>query len=182
MLFLAFSVPALRVGTPAPRLTARATISMADEKRVYVPKDAKGKTPMIPKGPFGGYAEPGNSQEVGIVGDKSRSKQIAKFELAQEALLLPASPLCLFHFLHQLLIRFHLLVRRLLFLCASAFVHLRRLLSSTSATTSSTSPPPPLPAYLFFQGPAPKTAIQEDLPSFFSPVRARVHPWPKNKA
>ena len=30
--------------------------------------------------------------------------------------------------------------------------------------------------YLFFQGPAPDTAIQEDLPSFFSPVRPRAAP------
>ena len=110
MLLLAFAVPALRAGARGPTLTARATISMVDEKNVYVPKDAKGRTPKIPKGPFGGYAEPGGSQERGILGDKSKSRQIAKFEAAQD--------------------------------------------------------------YLFFQGPAPKSAIQEDLPSFFSPVRA----------
>merc|ERR1719327_2427084 len=69
MLLLAFAVPALRAGARGPTLTARATISMVDEK--------------------------------------SKSRQIAKFEAAQD--------------------------------------------------------------YLFFQGPAPKSAIQEDLPSFFSP-------------
>ena len=110
MLLLAFAVPALRAGARGPTLTARATISMVDEKNVYAPKDAKGRTPKIPKGPLGGYAEPGGSQERGILGDKSKSRQIAKFEAAQD--------------------------------------------------------------YLFFQGPAPKSAIQEDLPSFFSPVRA----------
>ena len=110
MLLLAFAVPALRAGARGPTLTARATISMVDEKNVYAPKDAKGRTPKIPKGPFGGYAEPGGSQERGILGDKSKGRQIAKFEAAQD--------------------------------------------------------------YVFFQGPAPKSAIQEDLPSFFSPVRA----------
>ena len=52
-------------------------------------------------------------QSVGIVGDRSRSKQIAKFEAASD--------------------------------------------------------------YLFFQGPAPKTAIQEDLPDFFSAVRTALN-------
>ena len=99
-----------------PTLTARAAVTMADPndgKKVYVPKDAKGRVPKIPKGPFGGYAEPGDSQSVGIVGDRSRSKQIAKFEAASD--------------------------------------------------------------YLFFQGPAPKTAIQEDLPDFFSAVRTALN-------
>jgi hypothetical protein len=73
---------------------------------VYVPKDAKGKTPKIPSGPFGGYFEP-DETKAGWIGDRSRSKQIEKFEKGAD--------------------------------------------------------------YLFFQGPAPKTAIQEDVPNFFSP-------------
>jgi hypothetical protein len=82
---------------------------MGGDGPVYVPKDAKGKTPKIPSGPFGGYFDP-DEAKAGWVGDRSRSKQIEKFEKGAD--------------------------------------------------------------YLFFQGPAPKTAIQEDVPDFFSPVCA----------
>ena len=92
-----------------PTLAARAAITMGGDGPVYVPKDAKGKTPKIPSGPFGGYFDPDEAQ-AGWVGDRSRSKQIEKFEKGAD--------------------------------------------------------------YLFFQGPAPKTAIQEDVPDFFSPVCA----------
>ena len=88
-----------------PTLAARSAITMGDGP-VYVPKDAKGKTPKIPSGPFGGYFEP-NEAKAGWVGDRSRSKQIEKYEQGSD--------------------------------------------------------------FLFFQGPAPKTAIQEDVPNFFSP-------------
>merc|ERR1712128_334944 len=85
---------------------ARAAITMGGDGPVYVPKDAKGKTPKIPSGPFGGFFDP-DEEKAGWVGDRSKSKQIEKFEKASD--------------------------------------------------------------YLFFQGPAPKTAIQEDVPNFFSP-------------
>merc|ERR1712166_979153 len=81
-------------------------MGMGGDGPVYVPKDAKGKTPKIPSGPFGGYFDP-DETKAGWVGDRSRSKQIEKFEKGSD--------------------------------------------------------------YLFFQGPAPKTAIQEDVPNFFSP-------------
>merc|ERR1719424_1647923 len=89
-----------------PTLAARAAITMGGDGPVYVPKDAKGKTPKIPSGPFGGFFDP-DEEKAGWVGDRSKSKQIEKFEKASD--------------------------------------------------------------YLFFQGPAPKTAIQEDVPNFFSP-------------
>jgi hypothetical protein len=96
---------AVRAGARGPTLTARATISMVDEKNVYVPKDAKGRTSkkQDPERALRRryYADPGGSQERAILGDKSKSRQIAKFEAAQD--------------------------------------------------------------YLFFLGPAPKSAIQEDL-------------------
>jgi len=89
-----------------PTLAARAAITMGGDGPVYVPKDAKGKTPKIPSGPFGGFFDP-DEEKAGWVGDRSKSKQIEKFEKGSD--------------------------------------------------------------YLFFQGPAPKTAIQEDVPNFFSP-------------
>ena len=92
-----------------PTLAARAAITMGGDGPVYVPKDAKGKTPKIPSGPFGGFFDP-DEEKAGWVGDRSKSKQIEKFEKGSD--------------------------------------------------------------YLFFQGPAPKTAIQEDVPNFFSPVCA----------
>ena len=98
-----------------PTLAARAAITMGGDGPVYVPKDAKGKTPKIPSGPFGGYFDP-DEAKAGWVGDRSRSKQIEKFEKGSD--------------------------------------------------------------YLFFQGPAPKTAIQEDVPNFFSPVCAASNRQP----
>merc|ERR1719491_1135945 len=106
-LLLAATASGLRLApiVRAP-LAARAAITMGGDGPVYVPKDAKGKTPKIPSGPFGGFFDP-DEEKAGWVGDRSKSKQIEKFEKGSD--------------------------------------------------------------YLFFQGPAPKTAIQEDVPNFFSP-------------
>ena len=49
------------------------------------PQGRQGQDAQDPERPFGGYAEPGGSQERGILGDKSKSRQIAKFEAAQDA-------------------------------------------------------------------------------------------------
>ena len=126
-LLLAATASGLRLA-PIARvpLAARAAITMGEDKSgpegyeggdgpVYVPKDAKGKTPKIASGPFGGYLDP-DETKAGWVGDRSRSKQIAKFEDGSD--------------------------------------------------------------FLFLQGPAPKTAIQEDLPNFFSSVCAASNRQP----
>ena len=126
-LLLAATASGLRLA-PIARvpLAARAAITMGEDKSgpegyeggdgpVYVPKDAKGKTPKIASGPFGGYLDP-DETKAGWVGDRSRSKQIAKFEDGSD--------------------------------------------------------------FLFLQGPAPKTAIQEDLPNFFSSVCAASNRLP----
>merc|ERR1719327_994150 len=95
LLALLATASALRTAVPAcPRGAARTA-----------PPSMKGKAPLIPKVPLGGYRVPGG-EDPGWIGDRSRGTQIGKFEKGED--------------------------------------------------------------YLFFQGPAPKSAIQEDLPSFFS--------------
>ena len=85
-LLLAVTASGLRLA-PMPRgstFPARTAITMK-EGPVYVPKDKKGKTPKIPSGPFGGYFEP-DEAKTGWVGDRSRGKQIEKYEQGSDFL------------------------------------------------------------------------------------------------